>query len=155
MGCIWQEQHSWDYASWRGIKAFTVNTTEQPGMLWLENSRCSLKLPLSRAPLLFQLGFGGSPTSSPLLPNDSLQMPSLSPSTISFSSCQCRPSVGRRGHYCARSGPPLRRAKGTQTRLTAPDLEEPGGTTNRGCWAKAENTWCSFLALSIPNTLPR
>jgi len=65
VGCIWQEQHSWDYASWRGIKAFTVNITEQPGMLWLENSRCSLSLPLSGAPLLFQRGFGGSPTSSP------------------------------------------------------------------------------------------
>lgn len=77
MGCIWREQHSWDYTSWRGIKAFTVNTTEQPGMLWLENPRCSLSLPLSRAPLLFQLRFGGSPTSLPLLPNDSWQMPSL------------------------------------------------------------------------------
>lgn len=50
------------------------------------NSRCSLNLPLSRALPLFQLGFGGSLTSFPLLPNDSSQMPSLSPSTMSFSS---------------------------------------------------------------------
>lgn len=137
MGCIWQEQHSWDYTSWRGIKAFTVNTMEQPGMLWLENSRCSLNLPLRRAPLLFQLGFGGSLT-SPLLGDDSLQMPSLSLSSISFGSCQCHPFIQQRGHNCATSGPPRVRA-GIET--------SPGTNQHRG--AKSEDTWYSFTALSM------
>lgn len=61
---------------------------------------CSLSLPLSRALLLFQLGFGGFPTSFPPFPSDSSHTPSLSPSTISFSSCQGCCFIGQRGHYC-------------------------------------------------------
>lgn len=127
MGCIWQEQRSWDYTTWRGIKAFTVNTTEQPGMLWLENSRCSLSLPFSRALLLFQLGFGGSRIHFLLLPDDSWQMPSLfpqhsSPQLLSLLSL-CWPSrLGLQQEGC-----PLHGVRGTrgETPLTPPDPEEP------------------------------
>lgn len=124
MGCIWQEQHSWDYTSWRGIKAFAVNTREQPRMLWLENSHCSLNLPLSRALLLFQLGFGGFPNSFPPFPSDSLHTPSLSPSTISFSSCQGCCFIGHRGHYCITRVFPSAGQRGLRTRL----IPRPGGT---------------------------
>lgn len=138
MGCIWQEQHSWDYASWRGIKAFTVNTMEQPGMLWLENSRCSLNLPLRRAPLLFQLGFGGSLT-SPLLRDDSLQMPSLSLSSISFGSCQCHPFIRWRGHNCATSGPLRVRAARELTSTVGPNLKTHGTHLRLCRWQRIFN----------------
>lgn len=177
MGCIWQEQHSWDYTTWRGIKAFTVNTTEQPGMLWLENSRCSLSLPLSRALLLFQLGFGGSWTYFLLLPDDSWPMPSLfsqhsSPQLLSLPSLRWPRRLGLQQEGC-----PLHGVSGTwgETPLTPPDPEGPapnqpscspvllGQSREHGITECSglegpttiirSNTWGSFLPLDILNRL--
>lgn len=54
-------------------------------------------------------------------------------------------------------GPPLREAKGTRRHgshpLTRRNKTQTSLATNQRCRARAENTWCSFLALSIPNTL--
>lgn len=128
MGCIWQEQHSWDYMTWRGIKAFTVNTTEQAGMLWLENSRCSLSLPLSRALLLFQLGFGASWPYFLLLPDDSWQMPSFLPSAPVTAQ-----EVGWQQEGC-----PLHRVS-TVTPLSQRNQTQTSPAAPQCCWAKAEN----------------